>query len=455
MLRALTLSLFRSADARLRIGRGARGIRSADTRWSSESKVQSRPNDSGSRKASAPHDAHRSGHAPHDTRELRSSGGEDASCGDLFPDDAAMHFGGSRGSDYGCLDEASRGVVPRVLAMTTIFRPGLFEGTCRNRHWRWQRNWFLRRADARGSRRQDCDLRTLRGQACFARRPSPPSSRRERPRGHLRHPRARKNKRHSSTASSKSVRIGERSHQQRGRAVPHHRGNGELARLGGGRSQQLERHVLHDASGGDSRSMIPKRRGRIVNVIANIARGFPGMVHTGAARAGVENLTKTLAIEWAPTQHSSERVRAGHHQDHRHRSVSARARRDEPPAHAAKTPRNAGRMRRAHRLHGKRRRVVRHRCQTWYIDGGSHLWGDNWSLPDTIDAEPSDRHQEDSRRAETSWRMQQDERVAPATSTRARGRLPVGRLPEERLPPRRLPPGTVSSEGAPSQTASQ
>src|SRR5205807_415424 len=37
--------------------------------------------------------------------------------------------------------------------------------------------------------------------------------------------------------------------------------------------------------------MIPARRGRVVNVIANVARGFPGMVHTGAARAGVENFT--------------------------------------------------------------------------------------------------------------------------------------------------------------------
>ena len=45
--------------------------------------------------------------------------------------------------------------------------------------------------------------------------------------------------------------------------------------------------------------MIPKGGGRIVNVIANIYRGFPGMVHTGAARAGVENMTMTLAVEWA------------------------------------------------------------------------------------------------------------------------------------------------------------
>ena len=46
--------------------------------------------------------------------------------------------------------------------------------------------------------------------------------------------------------------------------------------------------------------MIPdKHGGRIINVIANIYRGFPGMVHTGAARAGVENMTMSLAVEWA------------------------------------------------------------------------------------------------------------------------------------------------------------
>jgi citronellol/citronellal dehydrogenase len=45
--------------------------------------------------------------------------------------------------------------------------------------------------------------------------------------------------------------------------------------------------------------MIPRRRGCVVNVIANIYRGFPGMVHTGAARAGVENMTMSLAVEWS------------------------------------------------------------------------------------------------------------------------------------------------------------
>ena len=39
--------------------------------------------------------------------------------------------------------------------------------------------------------------------------------------------------------------------------------------------------------------------GSVVNVICTHANGFPGMAHTGAARAGVECLTKTLAVEWA------------------------------------------------------------------------------------------------------------------------------------------------------------
>lgn len=47
---------------------------------------------------------------------------------------------------------------------------------------------------------------------------------------------------------------------------------------------------------------IPQNKGNIVNIIANVYRGFPGMVHTGAARAGVDNMTKTLAVEWSRYQ---------------------------------------------------------------------------------------------------------------------------------------------------------
>ena len=39
--------------------------------------------------------------------------------------------------------------------------------------------------------------------------------------------------------------------------------------------------------------------GAIVNIVIDMWRGYPGMAHSAAARAGVVNLTQTLALEWA------------------------------------------------------------------------------------------------------------------------------------------------------------
>ena len=47
--------------------------------------------------------------------------------------------------------------------------------------------------------------------------------------------------------------------------------------------------------------------GAIVNMLADIWGGMPGMGHSGAARAGVWNLTETAACEWA---HAGVRVNA-------------------------------------------------------------------------------------------------------------------------------------------------
>lgn len=47
------------------------------------------------------------------------------------------------------------------------------------------------------------------------------------------------------------------------------------------------------------RHSMRERGGAIVNIVAEMWRGFPGMAHSGAARAGVVNLTQTLALEWA------------------------------------------------------------------------------------------------------------------------------------------------------------
>lgn len=46
-----------------------------------------------------------------------------------------------------------------------------------------------------------------------------------------------------------------------------------------------------------SQSMV-KTGGSIVNIIADMWGGMPGMGHSGAARAGMENFTKTAAFEW-------------------------------------------------------------------------------------------------------------------------------------------------------------
>ena len=47
------------------------------------------------------------------------------------------------------------------------------------------------------------------------------------------------------------------------------------------------------------RFFFPQNNGVVLNIVVNNFRGLPGMAHTGAARAGVMNLTKTLAVEWA------------------------------------------------------------------------------------------------------------------------------------------------------------
>jgi len=42
--------------------------------------------------------------------------------------------------------------------------------------------------------------------------------------------------------------------------------------------------------------------GAIVNVLADMWHGMPGMGHSGAARAGLLNFTETAALEWAPVR---------------------------------------------------------------------------------------------------------------------------------------------------------
>ena len=48
-----------------------------------------------------------------------------------------------------------------------------------------------------------------------------------------------------------------------------------------------------------TKAFIPQESGKVVSVTLSPHHGMPGMVHSGAARAAVENMMRTLAIEWS------------------------------------------------------------------------------------------------------------------------------------------------------------
>jgi citronellol/citronellal dehydrogenase len=125
---------------------------------------------------------------------------------------------------------------------------------------------------------------------------------------------------------------------------------------------------------------IPQRQGNIVNITANTLRGFPGMAHTGAARAGVENLTKTLAVEWAPYQIRINAIAPG---------VIKSTGLDQYPPALLKGISDKIPMKRVGTVD-----EVAACClflasplsafttgESIYLDGGQRLWGDVWDVP--------------------------------------------------------------------------
>ena len=60
------------------------------------------------------------------------------------------------------------------------------------------------------------------------------------------------------------------------------------------------------------KSMIPNGGGKVISVTLSPHHGLPGMAHSSAARAAVENLTRVLSIEWARHQIRLTALAAGH-----------------------------------------------------------------------------------------------------------------------------------------------
>jgi citronellol/citronellal dehydrogenase len=129
-----------------------------------------------------------------------------------------------------------------------------------------------------------------------------------------------------------------------------------------------------------ARAMIPQRGGKIVNVIAQIFRGFPGMAHTGAARAGVENLTMTLAVEWAQHKINVNAVAPG---------VIKSSGTDRYPPELLEMQRLKTPLKRFGTEEETASAIVYLLSPaagfitgaTLYIDGGARLWGENWPIP--------------------------------------------------------------------------
>ncbi|MBT8451779.1 MAG: SDR family oxidoreductase [Deltaproteobacteria bacterium] len=136
-----------------------------------------------------------------------------------------------------------------------------------------------------------------------------------------------------------------------------------------------------------NKAMIPRKRGRIVNVIAQIIRGFPGMVHTGAARAGVDNMTKTLAVEWALHGIRVNAVAPG--------VIVTSGTKQYPPA-LLDTAEKSNPLKRlgtaeevSHLITYLASRYADFVAgQTFYIDGGASIWGDQWFLPEDVPKSP-------------------------------------------------------------------
>jgi citronellol/citronellal dehydrogenase len=61
-----------------------------------------------------------------------------------------------------------------------------------------------------------------------------------------------------------------------------------------------------------TKAMIPAGGGKVVNVTLSPHHGLPGMAHSAAARAAVENMTRTLSIEWARFGVKLTAIASGH-----------------------------------------------------------------------------------------------------------------------------------------------
>ncbi|MEZ4320136.1 MAG: SDR family oxidoreductase [Myxococcota bacterium] len=128
-----------------------------------------------------------------------------------------------------------------------------------------------------------------------------------------------------------------------------------------------------------------KHGGVVTNITMLTRRAFPGMAHSVAARAGVEALTRTLAVEWAPRGIRLNSVAPGF--------VASSG--------INRYPKGLGLIEKMQSVVPMKRLATcdevawmvaflhTHAAayitgETVTIDGGKELWGDYWPIPDTV-----------------------------------------------------------------------
>jgi citronellol/citronellal dehydrogenase len=122
------------------------------------------------------------------------------------------------------------------------------------------------------------------------------------------------------------------------------------------------------------------RPGVIVNIIAVVDRGMPGVAHTCAARAGVAGLTRTVAVEWAPLNIRVNCIAPGAIETEGMAVYSEEARQGYDRSNPMKRLGDVFDVAEACvYLAAPSGKYVT--GETLSVDGGARLWGELWTIP--------------------------------------------------------------------------
>lgn len=122
------------------------------------------------------------------------------------------------------------------------------------------------------------------------------------------------------------------------------------------------------------------RPGSIVNIVAVVWRGLPGIAHSCAARAGIVYLSRTLAIEWAPLGIRVNCIAAGAIATGGLETYSEEARNALPRSNVMQRFGEPADVTEAVIYLGSPSGSFV-TGETLVVDGGNQVWGDQWTIP--------------------------------------------------------------------------